>query len=195
MLCFLHGAGEAATKDTAATEPQLLNKLLANHSPAWHAENGSAFLAPFLVICPQLERRRRWEQGDVEWVDNLVRTAIRDHDGDDSRLILSGFSYGGEGAFQLAAASAYKWTTIWAVDPALQRVPPAPGRDVRVLIHHGVAQPGAENMASFSKALSLSVQQQDDIVGDRGAIALPDDHPTCSRTAFSDPAAYAWLLR
>ena len=196
VLCFLHGAGEGATKDTEGTEPQLLNKLLANGSPAWHAEDGSAFIAPFLLVCPQLEKRRRWEQGDAAWVDHLVEAAIRDHGGDDSRLILTGFSYGGEGAFQLAATSRLGWSTIWTVDPALQRVPPVPGDDVRVLVHHGRAQPGAENMKAFASTLALVPRAADsEAVGSRVITSLADDHPGTCRAAYADARAYEWALR
>ncbi|MCA9622981.1 MAG: hypothetical protein KC731_28375 [Myxococcales bacterium] len=194
MLCFLHGAGEAATQDTKGIEPQLLNKLLVNGSPAWHADNGSAFISPFLVVCPQLERRRRWEQGDALWVDRLVKAAVRDFEGDDSRLILTGFSYGGEGAFQVVAGSRLKWSTIWVVDPALQRVPPVPGDDIRVLLQHGNAQPGAENRAAFAKALSLVPQTESVAVGSRVIVSRSVDHPGMCRAAYEDAWAYNWAL-
>ena len=102
VLCFLHGAGEAATDSNG--KPQSLAKVLENGSPAWHADRGSAFVSRFLVICPQLERRRRWESSDAPWVESVVQAVVRVHSGDLSRLTLTGFSYGGEGAFQIASA-------------------------------------------------------------------------------------------
>jgi predicted esterase len=104
VLCFLHGVGEAAA-DREGRQPQLLSKVLEHRSPGWHAENATPLVSRFLVICPQLGRQRRWEPADAEWVDALVSHAIRDHGGDQSRLVLTGFSYGGEGTFQLAGAS------------------------------------------------------------------------------------------
>jgi predicted esterase len=192
VMCFLHGAGEAALDKDG--KPQSPAKLLANGSPAWHAEKGSAFASPFIVVCPQLERRRRWESADAPWVDSVVQAAVRDHGGDLSRLILTGFSYGGEGAFQIRSASKLAWPTIWAVDPALQRVPPLPAADVRVLVHHGGAQPGAENMQAFANALALKPWSGDP-ESRRALTALDADHPGTCTAAYAEARAYDWLLR
>jgi predicted peptidase len=106
VLCFLHGAGEAGADRNG--KPQSLATVLKNGSPAWHAEKGSAFMSRFLVICPQLERRRRWESSDAPWVDSIVQAAVREHGGDLSRSVLTGFSYGGEGAFQMRASASWR---------------------------------------------------------------------------------------
>jgi predicted peptidase len=193
VLCFLHGAGEAAAdRDGKA---QSLAKLRANGSPAWHAESGSAFVSRFLVVCPQLERRRRWENTDAPWVDSVVQAAVRDHTGDLSRLVLTGFSYGGEGAFQILAASKLVWPTLWAVDPALQRVPPLPAADVRVWVHHGSAQPGAQNMESFGKRLGLEPSSDMARRARRVLTALRTDHPDTCAAAYAQAHVYDWLLR
>src|SRR5262249_35095659 len=134
VLCFLHGAGEAATNRKRNKDgqeeppfPQFIGKLLANESPPWQANENKAYIRQFMVVCPQLERRRRWTPNDASWVDDLVYEALRFNRGDRRRLILSGFSYGGEGAFQVASASALAWKAIWAVDPAIQDgLPPYP---------------------------------------------------------------------
>jgi predicted peptidase len=192
VLCFLHGVGEAAADKEG--KPQPLAKLLANGSPAWHAENGSAFMSRFLVVCPQLERRRRWETADAPWVDSVVQAAVRDHVGDLSRLVLTGFSYGGEGTFQIASASKLAWPTIWAVDPALQRVPPLPAADARVWVHHGSAQPGEENREAFADALAL--KPWNGAADTRRVLtALAADHAGTCAAAYAEAHVYDWLLR
>jgi predicted peptidase len=192
VLCFLHGAGEAAADKDGTPQPTA--KLLANGSPAWHAEQGSAFVSRFLVVCPQLECRRRWESNDAPWVDAVVQAAVQDHGGDLSRLVLTGFSYGGEGAFQIASASELKWPTIWVVDPALQRVPPVPVADARIWVHHGSAQPGAENMKVFAEALAL--KPWDGAADARRLLtALAADHPGTCAAAYAEAHVYDWLSR
>ena len=201
ILCFLHGAGEAATADREGTKPQPLSKVLANGSPAWHAEHDADFVSSFLVVCPQLERRRRWAGNDLEFLKQdaegvaaLVEAAIRDHGGDRSRLVLTGFSYGGEGAFQIAGQSGLPWSTIWAVDPALQRVPQQlPGDDVRVWVHYGKVQPGAEKMAEFAVALALGPWDPSSPAR-RVATSLNFDHPCTCCMAYQQSHVYQWLL-
>jgi poly(3-hydroxybutyrate) depolymerase len=181
----LHGAGESAAHG------QPLTKLLENRSLPWHAENGSRHLRSFLLICPQLESRRRWEASDAPRIDELVRQAAREHQADPARLALTGFSLGGEGVFQIAAASELDWPSLWAVDPALQRVPPAPPSSARVLVHHGAQQPGSENMAAFATSLGLSVQAS--ARSQRVLKVLRQDHPRTCSAAYADTQAYAWL--
>ncbi len=192
VLCFLHGAGEAAA-DRDGLNPQSLDAVLAHRSPGWHAENATPFVSQFLVICPQLGRSRRWEPSDAEWVDSLVAQAISRNCGDASHLVMSGFSLGGEGAFQLASASGHRWQTIWAVDPALQRMPPQPADDVRVWVHYGFEQPGGANMQAFATALGLA-----SFKGDKSArrvvTALEESHVGTALAAFATAIVYEWLV-
>jgi predicted peptidase len=191
VLCFLHGAGEAAA-DRDGQRPQPLTRVLTHCSPGWHAENRTPFVARFLVICPQLGQVRRWEPEDAQWVDALVAHAIDQHGGDASRLALTGFSLGGEGTFQLASASRHRWPVIWAVDPALQRIPPIPTDDVRVWVHHGSDQPGGINMNTFAELLGLQTFR-DDRPARRVISALQEDHVGTCVTAYARAQVYDWL--
>jgi len=191
VLCFLHGAGEAATDARGKAQP--LDKVLTHRSPAWHAENGSPFISRFIVVCPQLDQRRRWDASDAPWVDAIVDAAIEEHGGDSPRFIMTGFSLGGEGAFQIAHASP-RWSTIWAVDPAIQdgHVPGAPAGDARVWIHHGQQQPGAKNMAAFGASLGLTPWVGNAQVR-RVLTVLQTDHPGACSAAYAEKHVYDWL--
>jgi len=192
VLCFLHGAGEAAAdRDDRQLHP--LSRVLAHRSPGWHAENATPFVSRFLVICPQLGRTRRWEPADAEWIDPLVSHAINDHGGDASRLALTGFSRGGEGVFQIASASRHRWPTLWAVDPALQRMPPKPPDDVRVWVHYGNDQPGGEHMDLFREALGLE-PFNGDTSARRLVTALDEDHVGTCVAAYAATHVYDWLM-
>ena len=190
LLCFLHGVGEAASN--SGGDPQPLTTVLEHKSPGWHAEHATPFISRFIVICPQLERQRRWERSDAGWIDGLVSYVIDTFHGDPSRCILTGFSYGGEGVFQLAAANMRPWSTIWAVDPALQRVPPIPPVNVRVWVHHGSQQPGGENMPAFSSALALE-PAEGARTSRRLVTALREDHTGTSVVAYDTERVYDWL--
>jgi poly(3-hydroxybutyrate) depolymerase len=183
LVCFLHGAGESA--EGAGHSYERLQRLLRHGSPAALAEEGSPLVAGCLVLCPQLPERRRWSAADAEWVDLLVSDAVRDHGGDPGRLLLTGFSLGGEGVFRLASASAHRWSALWAVDPALQPGTPPPPPGARVLVHHGTEQPGAEHRPAFSQVIARAGGSQ---------VALDADHTQTCRQAYSDAAAYARLL-
>jgi predicted esterase len=190
VLCFLHGAGEAATDKNG--NPQPLAKLLANGSPAWHADHGSPFVSRFLVICPQRHKRGRWTSSDAAWVDDVVEEAANEHSGDLARLVLTGFSYGGEGAFHVAPASRLNWPTIWSVDPALQPSSPAPPATTRVRIDHGDEQPGGEHMAAFAAKLGI-----DNLAGSHAGrliIKLDANHAETSVRAYRQPQVYDWLV-
>jgi dienelactone hydrolase len=166
--------------------------VLEHRSPPWHASNGSAFASRFLVVAPQLEKLRPWEASDAPMIDAIVRGAIAELRGDASRVALTGFSFGGEGAFQVASASRLPWSAIWAVDPALFRIPPLPAPDVRVWVHHGRAQPGSTNMPEFARALGLEPW--------RGApdarrilTVLDADHAATCVEAYAAAHVYDWL--
>jgi predicted peptidase len=189
VLCFLHGAGEAALSKKGGR--QSLDKLLEHQSPAWHSENRSSFIGRFLIICPQLESYRRWEGEEARSVDELVNFATNLYNGDPSRLALTGFSYGGDGTFQIACRSRLRWSAIWAVDPALQRTTPRPNSDVRVWVHHGSEQPGKEYMPKFITDLGLQLWPQNPR---RVLTALKTNHVTTCVEAFGQAIVYEWLL-
>ncbi|HYV48858.1 MAG TPA: hypothetical protein VFA20_28560 [Myxococcaceae bacterium] len=186
LVCFLHGVGESA--EGAGHTYDRLQRLLRHGSPAALADGGSPLVEGHLVLCPQLPERRSWEQREAEWVDLLVSDALREHGGGAGPLplLLTGFSRGGEGVFQLAAASKHRWSALWAVDPALRPdTPPPPPAGARVLVHHGTEQPGAEHRPAFNARIERA---------GGAVVALAADHTQTCRQAYSDPEAWARLL-
>jgi len=183
LICFLHGVGESA--EGGGHTHDLLQRLLRHGSPAALADGGSPLVEGCLVLCPQLPERRSWEAADAEWVDLLVSDALGRHGGGDAPRLLTGFSRGGEGLFRLAAASAHRWSALWAVDPALHPDTPPPPAGARVLMHYGTEQPGAEHRPAFAARIALA---------GGAAIDLAADHVQTCRQAYSDPEAYARLL-
>lgn len=197
VLCFLHGAGEAARNKQRAEQP--IDKLLANESPAWHAENGSPWTRGLLVVCPQLEARRRWRTQDAGWVNALLDAEVAFGGGDAAPLNLTGFSYGGEGVFILAANSPPKrWTTLWAVDPAVdgENAPPTPrpSTSQRVCVHHGSDRKHVTDAALRTFLVTDSHFDAASPTHTRRLTVLEADHETTCVLAYRDAAAWRWLF-
>jgi dienelactone hydrolase len=150
-----------------------------------------------LVVCPQLEKRRRWSGQDAEWVDDLLTATIAAEGGDAGRIILTGFSYGGEGVFILGEAVERPWAALWAVDPAVdgERAPatPRPRPERRVAVHHGFDRRHVTEAAlrSFLDACGLVAGSQTPV---RRLTVLNTNHPATCVEAYRDTATWRWLL-
>ena len=114
VLCFLHGAGEAA--------PHPLLDAVAVHGPL--AARASPRAEEFLIVAPQLPLRGDYWHRYAEAVWEMAFDAARRFDGDRRALCLTGFSFGGNGVFDLGAARPEAWAALWSVDPT--RSPPGP---------------------------------------------------------------------
>jgi hypothetical protein len=195
VLCFLHGMGEAATSDSEGRVPQLLSRVLVHEAPGWHAQQNSAFISRFIVVSPQLEIRRRWQPSDATWIDALMRSVLREHDGDESRLTLSGFSLGGEGIFHVAGASSLAWPTLWAVDPAVRQMPVIPAESTRVWVHYGSwARTQIQLLPEFLVALAVTPWRGDPSAR-RVVSELSEDHEATCKAAYGSAQVYDWLLQ
>ncbi|HEX8245317.1 MAG TPA: hypothetical protein VF541_17520 [Longimicrobium sp.] len=180
VLCFLHGYDEGA--------PANIRAALTLHGPLRPASAETA-TRDFIVVAPQLP-----EQGDL-WhrhAENVLRivTDVRAaHGGDARRTYLTGFSFGGNGVFDLALLQPDFWAALWAVDPT--RVP---RRDVgrpAWLSFGAVARRGKE---AFIRALRL-VPAADPIPdADRLYLDEGQDHVGSARLAYADARIYRWLL-
>jgi dienelactone hydrolase len=177
MLVFLHGHDEGAP-----CEPR---EGLTRHGP-FRSGNPVRTLDQFIVVAPRLPTR-----GDV-WhrYADAVRTiveAVRDeHRADRDRLYLTGFSFGGNGVFDLALLQPHLWAALWAVDPT--RVPARdPGRPVWLSMGE-VSRRGAQR---FIDALDLEPPDEN---GERVFLDEGEDHVGTATRAYRDGRIYSWLL-
>ena len=108
MLCFLHGYDEGAPTD--------LEEALTRH---WPLRSGPAVrvLEPFIIVAPQLPTRGDLWHRYADAVRVILRHVQQRHNGDPQRTYLTGFSFGGNGVFDLALAQPDFWATLWLVDP------------------------------------------------------------------------------
>jgi predicted peptidase len=174
LLCFLHGYGEAA--------PMAIERALKLHGPL--APSAAAASRDFIVLAPQLPRPGDlWHRhaDDLRAVIDEVRAR---HAVDTARMYLTGFSYGGNGVFDLGLAQPDLWAALWAVDPT--RLPRAAPVQPLWLSAGAVAR--AQEQA-FVRALALG-SDGERIWADEGK-----DHVGSARAAYGDEHIYRWLLR
>lgn len=179
LLVFLHDYDEAAPAPTATA--------LTRHGPL-HPQSAGALGDRFIVAAPQLPFG-----GDI-WhsygraVSAIVSEVQAVHGGDPVRTYLTGFSFGGNGVFDLALADPARWAALWAVDPT--RVPRAdPGLPVWL----SFGEVSRRSRSGFLQALKLHAPSGNG-AGDRVGIDEGEDHVGAARRAYRDRRIYDWLL-
>ncbi|QBQ56100.1 hypothetical protein [Nitrosococcus wardiae] len=109
------------------------------------------------------------------------------HEAPEQRF-LTGFSFGGNGVFDLALEQRNFWAALWAVDPT--RVPVEdPGRPVW-LSYGEVSRP---KKLSFIQCLHLEPLQSE-TPGERVYVDQGQDHVGTATFAYQDARIYSWLL-
>jgi predicted peptidase len=178
VLCFLHGYEEGA--------PTPIEDGLTRHGPlrngATHASAEFLIVAPQLPLCGDLWRRYAGAVLDI------VETVQQREGGDPQRTYLTGFSYGGNGVFDVALMQSGVWAALWAVDPT--RVPRADPQQPVWLSFGTIAR---LRKHTFTRTLRLSdwdgSTDAKRVYTDTGA-----DHVATATEAYADERIYAWLL-
>ncbi|KAI1709885.1 hypothetical protein Ddc_13711 [Ditylenchus destructor] len=98
---------------------------------------------------------------------DIATSVQHEHGGDPNRTYLTGFSYGGNGVFDLGIEQPDFWSALWPVDPT--RVP-----------KEEVKQPIWISIGAAARRLTASYIQQ--------------DHVGSARKAYKDERIYDWLL-
>jgi predicted esterase len=180
ILCFLHGLGEGHPLD--------IYSAIERHGPL-RPESAPSATRDFIVVAPQLPERGDLWRLYSEAVVEIVGQVQWGHGGDPKRTYLTGFSFGGNGVFDLALDNPRLWAALWAVDPT--RVPPA-DPDLPVWLSAGEASRSVGS--EFIERLQLQppgpeVEAEDRIVVDEGL-----GHVGTATSAYRDERIYRWLL-
>jgi len=191
VLCFLHGVGEAVNGGSS-------EGVAAHQSPAWHADNRSPFITPFLTVCPQRLDPGCWTATDAQNLHSVHDQDIEEHNGCDEQVFLTGFSYGGDGVFWFAAYDrGDRFRKLWAVDPTLSprsSIPtPVPPPEYPILVHHGT-DTDQEMQEFIQRAGLLNWPNEGVPAGRRFVCELGLEHVETCRAAYQDHRAYDWLL-
>jgi poly(3-hydroxybutyrate) depolymerase len=175
VLCFLHGQGEAV--------PMPVERSAGLHGPlsktSWPAARER-----FVVVEPQRAGLRDDWVADLDAVVRIVRGVQQRHGGDPDRTYLTGFSLGGNGVLDFAAAAAGPdlWAAYWAVDPT--RLPAGlPRRPMWV---------SAGPLTKWDRGFP-ALRAADD--GDKFRVTdEADDHVEAAARAYGRAEVYDWLL-
>jgi predicted peptidase len=173
LLCFLHGYGEAA--------PMPIDRALRLHGPL-AASAAALATREFIIVTPQLPVGGDTWARHADEVRAIVDEAGAQHGADATRRYLTGFSYGGNGVFDLALAQPDVWAALWPVDPT--RVPRKPPAQPLWLSAGAIARPQRQ---AFARALKLGTHER--VWADDG-----EDHVGSARLAYGDERIYRWLL-
>lgn len=175
ILCFLHGYGEAAPRD--------IRRALTLHGPL-RGSSAERARQEFIIVAPQLLIGGDLWHRYADILRQIVSEVRSDNGGDPLRMYLTGFSFGGNGVFDLGAAQPDLWAALWAVDPT--RVPPEKLRRPVWVSFGEVSRPRKQ---SFMETLGL----QADPAGERVGIDEGLDHAGTAAAAYADERIYDWL--
>lgn len=179
LLCFLHGYDEGA--------PMPIQRALTRHGPLALASSPAA-TAEFMIVAPQMPTRGDLWYRYADAVQDLVREVQALHHGDANRTYLTGFSFGGNGVFDLALEQREFWAALWAVDPT--RVPHEDPERPVWLSSGEVSRRGEQ---AFIRRLHLQ-RLQNGTPGDRVYTDEGADHVGTAALAYRDDRIYRWLL-
>lgn len=179
VLCFLHGYDEGA--------PMPIYEALTVHGPL-NPKNPAPIRQTFIVLAPQMPARSdRWYRF-AEAVHEIVENVRKTYGGDPRRTYLTGFSFGGNGVFDLAISHLDFWAALWPVD--LTRIPQAdPQRPVWL----SVGEVTRRATPAFIKTLELKPAEAS-LTEDRLYLDQGQDHVGAARLAYRDERIYEWLL-
>jgi acetyl esterase/lipase len=179
VLCFLHGYDEGA--------PMPIHQALTRHGPL-RASSAPLARERFIVMAPQLPVRGDPWHRHADAVLQIVRQVQSLHGGDPERTCLTGFSFGGNGVFDLALAQRDAWAALWAVDPT--RVPL---RDPGLPVWLSAGEITRYQADGFVRRLE-SWPPMGEEPGDRVYLDEGADHVGSATLAYADERIYHWLL-
>jgi predicted peptidase len=184
VLCFLHGHGEAA--------PMPIRDALTLHGPL-RPENSSRIAERFIIVAPQLRVAGDNWRKETDAVRRIVGSVLDECVGDPQRTYLTGFSYGGNGVFDLAIAQRDLWAAAWAVDPTRP-----PRGDLPCPLWLSLGEASRARGDDFVRAIKglqevrpeEGIPEADFVREDRG-----ENHTGTARIAYREDRVYEWMLR
>jgi hypothetical protein len=141
----------------------------------------------FLVVAPQLPSRGDLWHLYADAVQQIVSQVQARHQGDPERTYLTGFSFGGNGVFDLALMQPDFWAALWPVDPT--RVP---ARDPERPVWFSSGEISRHLRDGFIQRLDL--QPFHAPPGNRIYVDQGQDHVGTAVLAYRDDRIYGWLL-
>ena len=179
LLCFLHGYAEGAPLD--------IFDGLTRHGPL-RPVNPLTYKDRFVIVAPQLPAKGDTWNRYADPVRQIVLDEAKSYGCDLRRLYLTGFSFGGNGVFDLSSAQKAIWAASWPVDPT--RVPT---EAITIPIWLSLGEISRLQARSFIHKLALESAETTP-VADRVWSDAGEDHVGTATQAYKDERVYRWLL-
>uniref|UniRef100_A0A914YXW0 Uncharacterized protein n=1 Tax=Panagrolaimus superbus TaxID=310955 RepID=A0A914YXW0_9BILA len=179
ILVFLHGWQEAA--------PKPIQEAMIKFGPL-DIDNPPNVKEQFIIVAPQMPKKGDYWDRFAEAVKNVAVKVQNEENGDKNRTYLTGFSFGGNGVFEVAVRQPNFWAALWPVD--LTRVPDNdPQRPIWISVGIFVRM----NLSKFVTKLGLTSAKVN-----YNADRVHDDtfrnHIGAAEEAYKDEKIYRWLL-
>ena len=91
VVMFLHGSGERGSDNQRQTEVGLGPHIRRNRTTY-----------PAIAVFPQIRQGESWNGANARMAMAMLDASVREFDGDDDRIVLTGISRGGYGVYELA---------------------------------------------------------------------------------------------
>jgi predicted peptidase len=187
VLCFLHGRGECGHPGDTDKK---IEDTLTGHGPLGKRISSQKATDDFIVVLPQLLCPHGKDKVEDVWlqyaddVKEIVKTIQKEYGGDQKCTYLTGFSYGGNGVFEIALAQSSFWAALWPVDPT--RVPKEKPKCPVWLFSR------SKNDLGFQK---VKEDEPKTLNGDFLYTHSDKDHVGTATFAYSQNEAYDWLRK
>ncbi|MGH7986252.1 MAG: hypothetical protein ACRD4Q_16620 [Candidatus Acidiferrales bacterium] len=169
-----------------------LREALTLHGPL-RAGNFPGVAERFIIVAPQLPIAGDQWRKQAHAVRRIMTEAEKEYGGDPGRTYLTGFSYGGNGVFDVGIAQPGFWAALWSVDPTR---PPEGSLPCPLWLSLGEASRGKRS--EFLHAINnLREVRPEDVIPDADFICEDrgEDHTGTAKIAYEEDRVYEWLLR
>jgi predicted peptidase len=174
LILFLHGSEQRGDNPALLDEMALLT----------FADEARDF--PFIAVIPQCPRNSHWQPGMVKSVLDSVATMLRV---DKSRIYLTGFSMGGYGVWQTAAAFPGTFAALAPIS-GMSDLPDVPRlTGVPIWAFHGAQD---ENVAVTESQKMIGALRK--LGSDARLTVYPDFAHDCWTITYRDSRLYLWFL-
>jgi len=149
--------------------------------------------SPFIGIAPQCRKNGEWSADslDTQWAFAILDDVLREYDGDEDRVYLTGVSTGGNGIWKVASAHPERFAAIVPLCATH-------GADVDRLIASRLPIWNFWNAGDHAGVVNFNRDLKQKLI-EHGGSPLCTEYPAvghdCWNRAYSTTALYAWLLR
>jgi predicted peptidase len=146
----------------------------------------------FIIVAPQLPvAGDNWHTKSAA-IRQLVTTVQTEFRGNPNRTYLTGFSFGGNGVFDIAIAQPDLWAALWAVDPTRP-----PGGHLQHPLWLSLGELSRPKRTAFIELMKDAREARSQTPVSENNFVFEDsgeDHVGTARVAYGSQRIYDWLF-